>query len=246
MTSRWAYEALAVEQFANNPFEKQFFHLDAVMSRATYKKDWWIAAMRERLAKCEHLINQNAPPDSFTTPLRVLNTGFSEEAKLFPPYKFMFMDDLKKNQFNLRSGIIMRNTLDSLKEFYIDLFNNANEKKEILISQLTDTPQKEESFNTAKNKYENESLEEMVRSSNQTDRLVVTNEKIIQRFEPIYHINASERFFQAPLFSSVKNFFRNPVNTMTANVLVIWLMSVFLYLTLQLNLFRKVIELFSR
>ena len=245
MTSRWAYEALAVEQFANNPFEKQFFPLDAIMSRSTYKKDWWIAAMRERLDKCEHLLNQNAPVDSFRIPLNVLKYGFNEEAKLYSSKKFLFLDNLQKNNFTRQNGIQIRNALDSLKEFYIDQFNDASEKKEILISRLTDTPQHNDFFNQEKNKYENESLEEMVRSSNQTDRLLVTNEKIIQRFEPVYHVNASEKFLQAPLFSSVKNFAGKTVNTMPANIIVIWLMTVLLYFTLQINLFRKLIKTFG-
>ena len=246
MTSRWAYEALAVEQFENNLFEKQFFPLDAVMSRSTYKKDWWIAAMRERLDKCEHLLIQNSPSDSFSTPIRVLNYGFTEEAKLHSSNKFLFMDDLQKNHFTHQAGLQMRSTLDSLKEFYIDQFNSASEKKEILIGRLTDTPQRTDVFNHEKNKYENESLEDMVRSSNQTDRLVVTNEKIIQRFEPVYHVNASENFFHAPLFSSVKNFAGKQINTMPANIIVIWLMTIILYFTLQVNFFRKVIKMFGR
>ena len=246
MTSRWAYEALAVEQFANNPFEKQFFPLDAVMSRSTYKKDWWISAMRERLDKCENLLNQNAPADSFKIPIKVLNYGFTEEIKLHSSNKFMFLDDFQKSTFTRQSVLQMRSALDSLKEFYIDQFNSASDKKEILISRLTNSPQKTEIFKTQKNKYENESLEEMVRSSNQTDRLVVTKEKIIQRFEPIYHVNASEKFLQAPLFSSVKNYFGNQIDTKTANIIVIWLMSVVLYFTLQINLFRKIISWFSK
>ena len=246
MTSRWAYEALAVEQFANNPFEKQFFHLDAVMSRSTYKKDWWISAMRERLDKCEHLLNQNASANAFINPLKVLNYGFSEEAKLHTSNKFLFLDELRNNNYTRHSGAQIRNSLDSLKEFYIDQFNAASDKKEILISRLTNTPQRSDAFNTEKNKYENESLEEMVRSINQTDRLVITNEKIIQRFEPIYHLNASEKFFQAPLFSSVKNLSGKQINTMPANIIIIWLMTVVLYFTLQINLFRKIIKLIGK
>ena len=171
--------------------------------------------------------------------------GFNEEAKLYSSKKFLFLDDIRKNNFTRPNGIQIRNALDSLKEFYIDQFNDASEKKEILISRLTDTPQHNDFFNQEKNKYENESLEEMVRSSNQTDRLVVTNEKIIQRFEPVYHVNASEKFLQAPLFSSVKNFAGKTVNTMPANIIVIWLMTVLLYFTLQINLFRKLIKTFG-
>ena len=97
-----------------------------------------------------------------------------------------------------------------------------------------------------KNRYENESLEEMVRNSNQVERLVITDEKIIQRFEPVFHENPNESFSKAPMFSYSKNVFGNKTNTLYINILVIWLMSLTLYITLQFDIFRKVIELFSK
>ncbi len=242
MTSRWAFEALSVEQFANNPFEKKFFEVDAVMSRATYKKDWWISSMRERLDKCEHLLIINAPADSFKVPLTVLTNGFNEEEKLHSSGRFRFPGNLLEKKFTEDIARQSRLLLDSLKEYYIDRFNQASESKENTLSKLTNTPQGLALFNHKKNKYENESLEEMVKSSNQRDRLVVTNEKIIQRFEPVFHINKNERFFQAPLFSSVKNFAGKQYRTMPANILVIWLMTLLLYLLLYLNFFRRIIQ----
>ncbi len=38
MTSRWAYEALAVEQFKNNKFEKHFFSFDKEISNSRYNE----------------------------------------------------------------------------------------------------------------------------------------------------------------------------------------------------------------
>jgi hypothetical protein len=201
--------------------------------------------MRERLDKCEHLYNKSAPTDSFNIPMNVLYNGFLEEAKLHDQ-DYSFLGELKNHQFTPKTAAIIRSTLDSLKEFYIDQFNSANEKKEMLISRMTDTPQKNELFNEMKNRYENESLEDMVRSNNQTDRLVVTKEKIIQRFEPVFHQNNSEKFFQAPLFSAFKNIGDERIPTAPANMIVIWGMTIILYFTLQINLFRKIIGLFGR
>jgi hypothetical protein len=86
------------------------------------------------------------------------------------------------------------------------------------------------SFNEEKNKYENESLEDIVKNNNQKERIVVTDEKIIQRFEPVFHVNASETFFNAPLFSSVKNFSGVQYRTLPANIFIIWLMTIVLIL----------------
>ena len=47
MTSRWAYEALIVEQFKNNEFEKQFFEFDQKMSEASFRSSYLIPKLQE-------------------------------------------------------------------------------------------------------------------------------------------------------------------------------------------------------
>ena len=247
MTSRWAYEALSVEQFANNPFEKRFFQMDGILSRATYKKDFWIPAMKSRVDKCKHLLKQNSPRDSFEIPATVLFNGFKEIDKQENTKRsFRFIHDLQKGNFTFQTAEQIDMSLDSLREVYIEQYNAASIRKENMISKLTSTPEQERQFDFEKNRYQNESLEDMVKSNNQVDRLVVTNEKIIQRFEPVFHINNSEQFFQAPLFSSVKNLGGQIVETKTANIIVIWGMSIILYLALQVNLFRRIVGIFNR
>ena len=39
MTSRWAYEAIAVRQFKDNKFEKQFFKLDKTFKKFEFRKN---------------------------------------------------------------------------------------------------------------------------------------------------------------------------------------------------------------
>ncbi len=53
MTSRWAYEALAVNQFKNNSFEKHFYTYDKIISNAQYKKVYWIPKIQNKLTKIE-------------------------------------------------------------------------------------------------------------------------------------------------------------------------------------------------
>ena len=246
MTSRWAYEALAVEQFSNNPFERQFFDLDAAMSRATYKKDWWIPALRERIDKCEHLMMINAPADSFQIPLAVLKNGIKEEAPLHDKPVFPDVAKLDKNNMNVALVKQIQSQLELLRDFYIDQFNATNERKEMLIQRLTATPERAAAFALTKSRFENESLEDMVKNSNIRERLVVTNKKIIQRFEPVFHKNPEERFFQAPLFSSEKNLSGKTLSTFSANLMIIWLMTLSLYILLHVDAFRKIIRLFNR
>lgn len=244
MTSRWAYEAMAVEQFANNPFEKQFYSEESVMSQATYKKDWWIAALREKTDRLERMMLNKSSKDSINIPLAVISHELSNEASIVPSKKAELLRQLTYETVNANTITQLRTTLDELREFYIEKFNTANEAKETKIAKMTSGQGSEEEFLAMKNRYENESLEEMVRNSNQAERMVLTNEKIIQRFEPVFNQNSS--FSKAPMFSYVKNLNGTKVKTLNSNIIVIWLMSLLLYITLQFDVFRKVVGVFSK
>ncbi len=49
MQSRWAYEALMVEQYKNNRFEAYFFELDKALSTSDYMQVHWIASIEDCL-----------------------------------------------------------------------------------------------------------------------------------------------------------------------------------------------------
>lgn len=246
MTSRWAYEALAVEQFANNPFEQRFFDYDAKMSRATYKKDWWISALRERLDKAERLVQSSVSGPELEIPLNVLRHELSSEESFSASKANYFESNLRPGKLTPAVIANTRSTFDALRDYYIEEFNKANEAKEKVIASMTSTPDDEKEFRRIKNRYENESLSDAVRNSTQSERLIVTDEKIIQRFEPIFHYNTSERMFGAPLYSSVKNTPAGKQSTTPVNLMVIWTMTLILYITLRLDSFRWVLNLFSK
>jgi hypothetical protein len=57
----------------------------------------------------------------------------------------------------------------------------------------------------------------------------------------VYHKNAVEQFFKAPLFSSVKNLLGKEIRTMPANLCIIWLMTLSLYVLLFYDVLRKIL-----
>tara|TARA_Y100000385_G_scaffold291429_1_gene369374 strand:+ start:6686 stop:7303 length:618 start_codon:yes stop_codon:yes gene_type:complete len=49
MVSRWAYEALAVEQASNNQLEKNYFDQKMKQSQAKWKKDFWVPEIKKQM-----------------------------------------------------------------------------------------------------------------------------------------------------------------------------------------------------
>ena len=61
MASRWAFEALAVNHYKNNLFEKEFYQQDRQLKAAEFKKNYWLGKMRSKVSSC-----QNNPKQSRT------------------------------------------------------------------------------------------------------------------------------------------------------------------------------------
>jgi ABC-type multidrug transport system ATPase subunit len=56
MASRWAYEGLAVTQYKENKFEKNFYSYDKEMSFANWKKDQWLSNLQGKLDDAKRFI----------------------------------------------------------------------------------------------------------------------------------------------------------------------------------------------
>ncbi len=245
MASRWAYEALAVEQFASNPFEKNFYELDAKMSEATYKKDWWIPALKEKTGKIERALNEHLNFDTMDSPMLFLQNEIRKEENFENSTKTKLISQLNAKSIDLNEVATVNQELDKLKNLYIDQYNSSSDKKEKIITNLTSSREKESFFSYMKNKFENESLEEMVKNSNQSERIIIKEDRIIRRFEPVYY-SSSERFTKAPMFSYTKNIFGHKIKSLYFNLLIIWSMTILFYVTLRTDLFKKIIDLFSK
>jgi hypothetical protein len=109
---------------------------------------------------------------------------------------------------------------------------------------------KGESFkvNDAKNKYFNESLADLVRNIDEKDRILEFRGELLQQINPIFVSPKpkSALDYRTHFFAPEKNLFGLRVPTFTFNLLVIWLMSIILYVTLYFEWLRKFVNLFDK
>ncbi|MCC7231389.1 MAG: ATP-binding cassette domain-containing protein [Bacteroidia bacterium] len=242
MASRWAFEALSVAQFRDNPFEKLFFPMDAVMSQATYRKDWWLPVMRERIDKASRLLTEGHPPDSVRDVLVLVKNELNDPALVLPSSFNSHSIAQMMDRMTLPQTDLARDFLNSVKEYYIRMYAEASDKKERKINALTSGQQQLDSFNILKQEYQNESLDEMVRNSNTTERISVYNNHIIQRYEPVYKIQPGQQWIRSIFFAPVKNLFGKTTDTFVVNLCMVWLMTFLLYITLRTDALRRIIS----
>ncbi len=246
MASRWAYEALAVNQFKNNPYEKQFYLYDKYMSNSNFKKNFWIPQLTSKLDKCEADIAKPDKQENLKKDLLIIQNEIKKEL-IISRSKIVFndVDNLSPDHFNVEVGERTKDYLLKLKEYYIRVYNKANTEKDKIISTQSASANKVE-FEMAKDIYQNESLGDLVKKSKEVDKIIERNNELIQVADPVYRDPVFTPPLRAHFFAPRKRILGTTyIDTFWVNVLVIWLMCLILYIALFFDLFKKFLEMFD-
>ena len=246
MASRWAFEASMVTQYKDNKFEKIFYADDKVMADADYKKIYFIPALETRLA----FVNLNIKSQDtliqreVQKELILLRREITKELNFVGKKDFAQLEDFTPERFD--SSVYDETTyfLTTLKRFYINRYNKADEEKDKRISELTNSPEKEKSFEEFRNQYQNEAISELVKNTIEQNRIIEKNGKLIQKIFPIYKNPDPEHLvdFDAQFYMPTKHILNQSIDTLYFNLGVIWAMTFLLAITLYFDILRKIID----
>jgi hypothetical protein len=247
MASRWAYEALVVNQFMNNSYEKSIYTLDQAESQADFRASFLVNELdRKRKFIAD---NRDEKKDSIQQIIKkdinIIQTMLQEEIY----FKKGIEEDLKTTwtieTFTPAFDKKLEDFLTSYKKFYQSAYNLAVNQREKVIFELEKGGNYK--VNDIKNKYFNESLADLVKNVSEKDRIIEYNGRLYQQINPIF-INPLAKGpldYRAHFFAPQKNFLGAQLSTFWFNNLVIWIMTVLLYVTLYFELLRKLINSFE-
>ncbi|MEO6884086.1 MAG: ATP-binding cassette domain-containing protein [Bacteroidia bacterium] len=242
MTSRWAFEALAVDQFKNNDYEKPLYKYDKLMSIASFKKDFLISNLNGKLDVCQSNLKDPASATVVKQNLAVLKNEIAKEMNYTVDIKFNYLDSLNSASFTPHIAELTRNYLKQLSDYYIKLWNSASDQRDNLITKWNSTPQGKQDFLNLKNENENDNLSDLVTNKNDLNKILEEKGMLIQQADPVFLDPIYSNFGNAQFFAPRKKILGNYYDTYWVNVLVIWLMSLLLTVTLYFDVLRKIID----
>lgn len=235
MASRWAFEALAVNQFKNNEYDKQVYDLDKNMSISGFKKVYWFFKMNELL---DTFRNDSAKSDN-SVALQLIKNEVNKQMLLTPEIKFNGVNKLNAAEIN-NSGIA--DYLKEVKTHYSTLYDNSVKAKDEWITGISDSD-----YQKLINEHHNKKLEEMVRNiSPEMEMIVEEDGELVALSDPVFRSGSANHFIRAHFFAPTKNIFGKQYDTFWVNIAVIWTMSLVLWLLLFFDLPRKAADLFSK
>lgn len=231
MAARWAYEALAVHQYKDNAYEKNFFDVDKRKENTFFQKDFWWTMLDTKLDRM--IRNKTVNKDD----MRLVKSELKREAENYSGIKELALDQNK-----LKSNDIpyLKNYLQELKKFYKAKYNDAMAKKDAIVNRMMQADASKKEMLKLQDDYTNEKLSDLINMSDHP--IVEYKNSIVRHYKPIYMDGDRHSFIRAPFYVSRKHAFGNYYDTFWINMIVIWLMTFVLAITLYFNVLVKMLK----
>ena len=245
MTSRWAYEALAVEQFKNNEFEKVFFDIEQKTWGADYLASYLVPKLEGKLKELEENKIAGADPGTIRADLQTLNSQMAEMGKLIPdlqPYRPELSDGEAFNDLTVKA---IQSYFERVTNLTRSIAGSSKKERDMLDKALIEHLGGEKAYNTFKSSYYNQNLAELVLNRNVVQKVVEKNGRMIRK-DNLAYMKPTSRLGRAHLYAPNKQIGNFEIGTPWYNVIVIWIYTMLLYLTLYYDLLRKVITFSER
>ena len=246
MASRWAYEALSVEQFKNNEYERNFFSIEQEISNSDFYASFLIPDLQKKLTLLEiniHTKNNEEQTiqyfDLFKDQIQLLNLSV-------PSIQFNSLDKLNIKSFSELVAREFKNYLGELNTYFnrkkTKAMTERDNKYKELVVQFGGKEAGKEVLIRLKEDFHNASLADVVLNRKEINKIVEKNNRLIRKSTPIY-MNPTSVTGRAHFYAPVKKIGNQSFDTLWFNIVVIWVISFILYLTLYYDLIKKAVTL---
>jgi len=243
MPARWSFEALAVEQFKNNKYERNFFVFDMEKSQNHWYASFLIPNLKDKVQECRLAGKNQVYREHSENNLKKLRYYINKLSTIAGLKPGTWYNDINYTGFNDLTGDNINLFLDSLKAKFRQFSDNEKIKKDSIIEKIEAIYGKEK-LEYLQNHYHNNSLADLVLNRKTFNQIFETDSRIIQKYEPVFKRPLSKcgrAHFYAPykLISNLK------IDTYWFNIIVLWTVSILLYIALYYNLLQKFLTHFD-
>ncbi len=247
MISRWAYEALMVNQFKNNKFEKYFYELDKEIALSDYKTVYYLPRLESALEFA--FMNKNIK-DSETqlqvqSNLDLLKNEVEIQLKEFGRDKYDQLDRLTLDHLDSATFLDTQEFINTITRIHIKRNTTARREKDKLIKKMTASPKKADAYNKLKQNYTNDQITSLVFDNKEKTRVLEHNGRLIQQIYPVFAAPEPVNYFdfRALFYLPVKYFAGHYFETLYFNAVIMWCMTFSFVLALYFDVLKKIVNM---
>ena len=250
ITTKWAYEALATYQFMENDYQKIFYDWDKLKSNANMKANLHLTELLNKLTFIERNLDNKEEAQMIEYNLGTLQIEIRDEYDeriimhgyydATPTYSMKYLDQLTPEAINREILDYTREYLQTLKNFYSKTFKGAVTEINKIIGSFDLAELSELERN-----HSNKSLEEFVTNNKSFDYFTEIKGDMIQKRDPIY-LDPTHRFVKAHFYAPRKMIAGVFIPTIWVNIMVIWVMTLCLYILLYFRVLKGLLDILER
>ena len=240
MVARWAFEALAVEQFMGNRYMASFFDEEKELAQVRYRSDLLLTELLGRVDFVTGKINAGKPATDFTTKLAIIRNEIKELDRDEVLPQLAVADSITPEKFSGHVSELVKQHLHGLQDFYLARKSLLRKEEDQNISGLNRQFGKNYLFDL-KQQYHNLAIENLVMNGGSNEYYRETSSGLMQKVAPVYKVPDFNNG-RAHFLASEKRIGSLSVSTLMFNILIIWLMTLFLYVALYFNWLRKIVN----
>ena len=243
IAARWAYEGLATYQFMNNDYQKVYYDWDKLRSNSSLKTNFYLKELMNKLTFIKDNLENPEATEKILYNLLTIQKEIHDEHRerlimheyleVTPTFTMKYLDQLTPESINREILAYTEEYLNALKDFYLKTYKAAvNKINDITLSYNL------EKLQDLKRNHANKTLEEFVTNKKTFDYFTESNGDMIQVRDPIYQ-DPSNKFVKAHFYAPRKMIAGAFVPTLWVNVMVIWVMTIVLYMLLYFRVLKK-------
>ncbi|MFT6716190.1 MAG: ABC-type multidrug transport system ATPase subunit [Saprospiraceae bacterium] len=238
MASRWAFEALAVNQFKENVFEREFYSYNQQISQAKFKRNFWLSEVKKRIETCKIHENNAVKAEVVKVSWEVVRAELIKELDLVPTVKlgFNIKEALKFDKDYVEH---FDQYLGALKTHYNKRYNENSKIKNEMVVAMQNMDSLTNRFIETRNNYHNESLSDLVLNGNSVNKIIEYEGGLVQKTDPIYKEGEGLR---AHFFAPNKLIFGKRVDTFWVNMMVLFLYTGVLFVMLYFDVLKRIVD----
>ena len=240
MVTRWAYEALMVEEFKSNRFEKPFFNYDMQVSQYGWYTSFLLPQLKATANQSKTIAKSGRNLDLFERNIDKLRYHINDLKKVAGIKPGPWISELNYKQFGDSAAAGVKHYIDTLSIVFRERSRFYTAGKDSLLKLIT-KQLGENGVQELKNENANDNVSDIVRNSLSINKMYDTGRRLIQKADPIF-MKPGSKHGRAHFYAPFKQIGNLKIGTLAFNVVAIWIMTAVLFITLYYNLLKRFIE----
>ena len=239
MVTRWAYEALMVEEYKNNKFERPFFKYDMEISQTDWYTSFLLPTLKVKVEECRLAGKTQDYEGSTRNNFKKLNyhlKQLSSETGVKPGKWFKNLNYEDFNNFIASQATLF---IDSLSQVLRARNKIIVSRKDSLVTLIRSRIGNVE-FQNLMDRNFNENVSNIVLNRLNTSKIFESDKKLIQKADPVL-MKPGSRYGRAHFYAPYKQLGKIKIDTLPFNMGAIWIMTILLYITLYFNILKRFI-----